>query len=88
MMQDKEAMRQVAHSLPAKTLGEMTPAERTAAISRAAAKFQGELTASADAIGRIMSETAPATCCDNRIPYLLVGTAWDCPTCETTYANR
>ena len=35
-------------------LGEMTPEDRAAVIQRAAAKFQAELTANADAIGAIM----------------------------------
>jgi hypothetical protein len=39
-----------------KTLGEMTPAERAAAIKRAAEKFQAELDRDAEAISTILSE--------------------------------
>jgi hypothetical protein len=38
-----------------KTLGEMTPEERRAAIARAAARIQAELRANADRIGEILA---------------------------------
>jgi hypothetical protein len=38
-----------------KTLGEMTPAERRAAVGRALDRFQAELTAAAPAISRILA---------------------------------
>ena len=47
-----------APEIPAesKTLGEMTPDERQAAVKRAVGKFQAELDASAPAIGKIMDQ--------------------------------
>ena len=39
-----------------KTLGQMTPAERAAAVRRAAAQLQAELQAAAPAISRVLDE--------------------------------
>ena len=44
-----------------KTLGEMTPAERRAAVSRVLDRFQAELTAAAPAISQILDDSGLAT---------------------------
>lgn len=36
----------------------------------------------------LASRDVPVDCCGRKIPYLLVGMAWTCPECRTTYALR
>lgn len=45
-----------------KKFGDMTPAEKQAAVRRAADQLQAELTANADAIGRVMDEAIGSEC--------------------------
>jgi hypothetical protein len=59
-----------------KTLGEMSPDERRAAIQRAAATFQAELQANADRIGAIMDSAMAGDLDDTLYQVIADGVAW------------